>query len=269
MTSLYRIAKNSLTGATSPFWLSDFGKLKITFPTLIQYFGKDLFKIQPSLYYTHSNIEYHSLFTKDLNLKGLLTKEFTLKIQHLYNNLYDVLSQNYADGEKIKVTFHIEKSLGLGYSTKIYESLTVEMRRKFDVLMGKGQNSLTLIIRKDGDRVINDGDFRKFIASITFYLVMFNAFAAIKDDGSSGYKLFASQKMIYNSDFVTGLYSKDNTQYRLTLEGLQIYNNWGNIWNQEEGEKVWDYEDCWPIYLLEDALDFVDHFRDGIRPLEK
>lgn len=268
-TKIYKIASGNLRGATKDFWSSNFGKLTLTYPTLTQYFGKDFFKIQPSLRYREYNIR-EVIGTKDLDLNGLLTSEFIHKVQHLYNNFYTVLSQNYKDGEQIKATFHIEKSLGLGDKTKIFNSLPAAMKTKFNALMGTGQNSLSLTIRKDANGVINDAEFREFISSITFYLVMFNAFVAIGDD-SSGYKLFASQRKIYNNDFITGLYAKDNSKYKLNPEGLQILNNWAAMWNQEGGRIVWNYEDCWPIYLLDDALDLVneDVFRDGVRALER
>ena len=118
---------------------------------------------------------------------------------------------------------------------------------------------------------MNDVEFKEFVASIVFYLVMFNAFVFIGDE-VSGYKLFATQRKIYNDDYIKGLYSKDNINSKLSQIGQQIYNTWRLQWNQEDGRKVWNFEDCWPISLLEDARElitlFENNYRIRIRPLE-
>ncbi|MFX1479830.1 MAG: hypothetical protein ACFFCI_17065 [Promethearchaeota archaeon] len=257
----YRISDLlSRSGETLPFWQGSFGELHLTYPTLTRYFGNDFYEIQPALYYRQYNIE-NIIHSKDLNLQFLLTSEFRDRIQHLSRNLYDLLSQNYNNNEEIKVTFHIEKFLGLGQKTKIYNSLTDGDRQKFADLIGRNHNSMTFTIQKQDGTVVNDVEFREFVLSITFYLVMFNAFGIIGDD-VSGYKLFATQRKIYNDDYITGLYSKDNLNSKLSTEGQQIYTTWLGQWNQEQGETVWNLEDCWPIYLLDDATDFITFFEN-------
>jgi len=100
---------------------------------------------------------------------------------------------------------------------------------------------------------------------------MFNAFVFIGDE-VSGYKLFASQRKIYNNDYITGLYSKDNTKSRLSQDGLDIYTAWQVQWNQDDRRTVWNFEDCWPIFLLEDGKELITFFENTynirIRPLE-
>ncbi len=101
---------------------------------------------------------------------------------------------------------------------------------------------------------------------------MFNAFGIIGDD-NLGYRLFATQRKLYNNDYITGLYSKDNLKTRLSPVGQQIYNGLQAQWNQDdEGRTVWNLEDCWPIYLFEDVRDLITFFQDTynvrIRPLE-
>lgn len=272
--NLYKIAKDRLGGVTEPFLSSDkFGKLPITYSTLTRYFGNDFHKIQPALYYREYNIN-KIIHSRDLSLQHLLTSEnskFIHNVQHLYKDLCDILSDNYENNEEIKATFHIEKSLGLGYKTKIYNSLTAEVRRKFADLIGRNHNSLFFTIRKQDGNVVNDAEFREFVLSITFYLVMFNAFVFIGDE-VSGYKLFASQRKIYNNDYITGLYSKDNTKSRLSQDGLDIYTAWQVQWNQDDRRTVWNFEDCWPIFLLEDGKELITFFENTynirIRPLE-
>ncbi|MBY8990142.1 MAG: hypothetical protein KGD58_05265 [Candidatus Lokiarchaeota archaeon] len=206
-----------------------------------------------------------------MSLQHLVTKDYEHKINHLYDNLYTTLSGNYENNQEIKVTFHVEKSLGLGQKTKISNSLTSGILDKFGDLIAENHNSMTFTIRKQDGNVVNDAEFREFVLNIAFYLVMFNAFGIIGDE-ISGYKLFATQRKIYNNDYITGLYSRDNTKSRLDNDGQQIYNAMQDAWNQEGGNPVWALEDCWPIYLLDDARElirfFENKFRIRIRPLE-
>lgn len=270
---LYKIAGDNLRGATSSFLRSDqFGKLPITHSTLTRYFGNDFYKMQPALYYREYNIN-NIKHSKDLSLQHLLTAEFKDKIQNLFANFYVALSQNYDDNKVIKATFHVEKSLGLGEKTKIWNSLPDQLKTKFADLIAKGHNSLSFTIRKQGGVVSNYAEFREFVLAITFYTVMFNAFVFVGGQDSSSYKLFATQRKIYNNDYITGLYSKDNAKARLNPDGQQVYNEWQDQWNQDdEGRTVWNFEDCWPIYLLDDAKELITYFESvynvRIRPLE-
>lgn len=272
----YRISDlEARSGKTLPFWKGDFGELHLTYPTLTHYFGNDFYKIQPALYYREYNIN-NIIHSKDLSLQHLLAVEnskFIHNIDHLYKKLYDVLKDNYGNNEEIKATFHMEKSMGLGEKTKIYNSLATKFKKLFADLIPKNHNSLSFTMRKhDGGKVVNDAEFKRFVLSITFYLVMFNAFGIIGDD-NLGYRLFATQRKLYNNDYITGLYSKDNLKTRLSPVGQQIYNGLQAQWNQDdEGRTVWNLEDCWPIYLFEDVRDLITFFQDTynvrIRPLE-
>ncbi len=90
---------------------------------------------------------------------------------------------------------------------------------------------------------------------------MFNAFAIIGDN-VSGYKLFATQRKIYNNDYITGLYPQNlPASTSLNQDGELIYNTMQAQWNEENGETVWNFEDCWPIFLLDDALDLYNIFK--------
>lgn len=260
---LYKIAKDSLTGATSSFLKSDqFGKLPITYSTLTRYFGNDFHKIQPALYYREYNLR-KILGRKDLSLSYLLTKEFVNKIRHLYNNLYTLFSNNYDNNEEIKATFHFEKSLGFGEKTRIQNALPENILNKFNDLIDGPYLGITLT--KQNGEIVNEAEFRAYVVSIAFYLVMFNAFVFIGDK-DSGYTLFASQRKIYNNDYITGLYSR-NEEAKLSQTGEQVYNTWQAQWNQEDGKTVWNFEDCWPIFLLEDARELIKFFENtyGVR----
>jgi hypothetical protein len=249
----YRISKDR----SLPFWASnEFGRLQLTYPTLTQYFGNDFFTIQPALYYRHFNI--WKTGSKDLSLNHLLTElDFKHKSQHLYQNLKDILSQNYKDNEEITATFHIETMSGFSEESTIDQVI----KEKFSDLIEEDKNSLKFTIRKQGDNILNEAEFDAFILSITFYLVMFNAFVFIGDEASS-YTLFASQRKIYNNDYLVGLDSarKMPSYVKLSQTGEQIYNTWQTQWNQDDGRPVWNIEDCWPIYLLDDARGLIDFF---------
>jgi hypothetical protein len=168
------------------------------------------------------------------------------------------LSENYGDNEMITVDFHVESSLGLGDKTKLKSVLTNDIRsNKFGDLVGKFY-TLKFMMSKEGEELLNDFEFREFIASITFYMVMFNAVALIGDT-NAGYTLFASQRRIYDDNYMVGLYSKDNINAHLNQKGRNIYNLWNAEWNSDEhDQEVWRYQDCWPIYMLDDARDLIN-----------
>ena len=93
---------------------------------------------------------------------------------------------------------------------------------------------------------------------------MFNAIVFIGDVGS-GYSLFASQRKIYNNDYLTGLYPVGlSSNIVLSPTGEQIFNAQQAQWNVDDGKPVWNREDCWPIYLLDDAQDLSAIFRLGL-----
>jgi hypothetical protein len=269
--NLYKIAPDNLRGATSPFLMSNqFGKLPITYSTLVHYFGNDLYKIQPALYYKEYNIN-NILHSNHLDLQQILTT-LGQKIDHLYTNLYNLLRDNYDNNEEIRIIFHYEKALGLGQVTKISRSLPKATLDKFADLIEGDNNYLYFTIRKQGNEVVNDEEFREFVLSTVFYLTAFNAFAFIGDD-SSDYKLFATQRKLHSNEYVRGLYSTNNAKYRLSDKGQQIYDQWQRHWNEDNGSPVWNLEDCWPIHLLGDARELITFLRNrygtGIQPLEQ
>jgi len=161
---------------------------------------------------------------------------------------------------ELKATFHIEQSLGLGGHTRITKALTDNVQNRFEDLI-RG-TSLSFTLRKDGENIINEASFREFVASIVFYLVMFNAIVFIGEK-DTGYGLFASQRKIYNNDYIRGLYARDEVStIRLGDVGDQIYAIWHTQWNREGRTEVWHFEDCWPIFLLDDARGLITFFRD-------
>ncbi len=190
----------------------------------------------------------------------MLDSGFKEKIHHLYNNLYTILSENYEDNEIISVDFHIEKSLGFGRHTRICDALINDIRsNKFGDLVND-KYSLKYTISKDGGELLNEFEFREFVTSITFYMVMFNAVALIGDK-NAGYSLFASQRRIYYNNYIVGLYAKDNINAHLNRKGINIYSLWKDNWNSDEhDQEVWRYQDCWPIYLLDDARELINYF---------
>lgn len=271
--NLYKITKDSIRGTTAPFLTSnEFGKLPITSSTLTRYFGNDFYKIQPALYYREYNIRNQRHGSKDLSLQQLLTEEFVHKVRNLRSNFYDILSESYNGNEVIKATFHIEKAQGLGQRTKIYNSLPADIKLKFNELFSENSNSQTFTIRKLGGKVLNSVNLREFATNIAFYLVMFNAMVFI-GDYNSGYKLFATQRKIYNDDYITGLYARDNAKAKLDAKGTLMYNEWQGKWNLDDRKTMWNPEDCWPIYLLDDAKELITFFENkfggSIKPLEK
>lgn len=94
---------------------------------------------------------------------------------------------------------------------------------------------------------------------------MFNAFVFV-GDRDTGYTLFASQRKIYNDEYITGLFANDELiTTKLNQRGKQIYNDWNIQWNREGGRIIWDFEDCWPIFLLDDARDLITYFETRYR----
>ena len=265
--NLYQITAGNLGGTSKPFWLgSQYGKLPLTSATLTHYFGNDYYTIQPSLYYRYYNINSirHS---DDLSLQYLLTSEFKGKIQHLFTNFYSILSENYQNGDEITATFHVEKSLGFGEKSKMRYAFTKYIREtKFGDLIGDKNYLLKFSLNKQGSEIINDFEFREFVASIALYMVMFNAFVFIGDK-DAGFSLFATQRKLYDNEYIRGLYTSDVPTSRLSSTGQQIYNTWGAKWNEDTktGRTIWNYEDCWPIYLLDDARGLIDYFEDRYR----
>lgn len=74
-------------------------------------------------------------------------------------------------------------------------------------------------------------------------------------------------RKIYKNDYLVGLDSANKlpNYVKLSQTGEQIYNTWQTQWNQDGGRPVWNIEDCWPIYLLDDARGLIDFFRDKYR----
>jgi hypothetical protein len=226
------------------------------------YFGNDYFKIQPALYYRQYNIEHGSI---DLSVDQLLTTEFKHKIQHLVSNLYNILSESYNNGDSVSAQFHIEKSTGLGEGSRIDKSLYTQYRNKYNDLIQKNLHSLHFIMDKQGDLIVNEYEFRSFVVSIALYLVFFNAIVLVGDK-NSGFSLFASQRKIYNDDYMIGLYVNNlPVSTRLNQKGQQIFTSWRDQWNQENEQNVWNFEDCWPIFMLPDARTLIRYFETRYR----
>ncbi|MHA1670080.1 MAG: hypothetical protein ACTSV5_05805 [Promethearchaeota archaeon] len=179
-------------------------------------------------------------------MQCLLTSEFKDKIQHLFTNFYMILSLNYKNNDKITATFHTEKSLGFGEKSKISSAFTKYLREtKFGDLIGENNYLLKFSLEKQGNEIINDFEFREFVASIVFYMVMFNAFVFIGDK-YAGYNLFASKRKLYDNEYIRGLHASGALTSKLSSIGQQIYNTWSSQWNQDAKtrETVWNFENC-------------------------
>ncbi len=262
--SKIQITNRLLSGITSSFWLNPmYGDINLDYYTFIKYFGNDFSRIQPALYYTQTNL----LKTpQPLSVNQLFTSEFKVKVDHLFTNFYNILSSKYDDGQKLTAFFHKEDSLGFHAKSRISESLDKSILKKFDdYILG---TSLSFQFEKEGGKIMNDEEFRQFIASICFYLVMFNAQVFIKEGSkrsSASYSLFASQRDLFDRSYIVGLSSRDITSnFHLSDTGNQILDEWNLDWNTKNGVIVWNFGDCWPIYLFGDARDliskFIDHF---------
>ncbi|KKN53039.1 hypothetical protein LCGC14_0606280 [marine sediment metagenome] len=209
---------------------------------LTQFFGNDFSTIQPALYYTERNLQdnvAHTGYRKPL-LSDILTSEFIAGIDHLYGKFYNALS-TYTDGEKLTVTFHQDTSHGIHENSLLSKALPEEISEKFNDLLGKDANSLSIVIQKESGsgKLLNEEEFQHFISDIVFYLVMFNSIALIQEiDGNYG--LIASQRELFTADYIFQL---NNPQ--LSETGHQILNMYQSEWNKNEEDKiVWNYGDC-------------------------
>ncbi|MFO7797005.1 MAG: hypothetical protein ACQERB_00100 [Promethearchaeati archaeon] len=110
--------------------------------------------------------------------------------------------------------------------------------------------------------IVNKRELHQFIASITFYLVVFNSQVFIKEGSKhsrADYALFASQRELFYDNEITGLSSKGIGSRQLSPTGLSIMSIWGDKWNRDAGGRiVWNYGDCWPIYMFDDCLGIID-----------
>jgi hypothetical protein len=93
---------------------------------------------------------------------------------------------------------------------------------------------------------------------------VFNAQVFIKEGSkraSAPYSLFASQRELFDRNYIIGLGARDTTaNIRLSAKGEEILNEWKAVWNMKNGKIVWDFRDCWPIYLFSDARVLIDWF---------
>jgi hypothetical protein len=255
----HKITSGNIRGNTRTFWQSDnYGKVTLDYATLSQFFGKDFHKIQPSLYYTYYNLENHP---QALSIEGLFTKKFMDKADHLYNNYYKILSSEYKDGVKLTARFHKEDSQGLHKGTTLKSIL----RGEFTSLL-KG-TSLSYTVSKQGNIITNLEELHRFIVNIVFYQIFFNSIVFIQD--GSNYGLFTSQREIFGDGYITGVSAHSqrlSTSVVLSAKGLSILEKWSNKWNREEnkndGRIIWDFGDCWPVYLFEDALRLIETFNN-------
>jgi len=172
--------------------------------------------------------------SQPLDVKTLLTPEFKEKINHLYNNFYDILSSKYEDGQRLTVSFHQDTIGGIYLKSKLAEVIT-----GFDDLIQGDSFSFTF--QKQGDAIRNLEEFKTFIASITFYLVMFNSIALIQES-SSLYGLIVSQRELFTANYI---YELDGGSSQLSATGQQILGTYQLGWNiNDEGRIVWNYGDC-------------------------
>jgi hypothetical protein len=190
--------------------------------------------------------------------------DFKQKFNHLYTKYHETFSDAYKDNEVITATFHKEDNLGISDETRIDRTLDSGIKEKFRDLNVHRGHSLKFTIRKDGEgNVLNYEDFNSFVASIVLYQVLFNAFVFVGDK-DTGCTLFASQRKIYNNDYLVSLYDGGiPSYYRLGTRGEEIYDTMHSQWNLKEGRPVFNLEDCWPIYLLNDAKDLISVFKLG------
>lgn len=93
---------------------------------------------------------------------------------------------------------------------------------------------------------------------------MFNSIALIQE--SSGlYGLIASQRELFSANYI---YELDGGSSQLSAAGQQILATYQSGWNINDEERImWNYGDCWPIYLFTDAREligwFSNRFLDG------
>lgn len=251
-------------------WERSLGKISLDYPTMTTYFGKDLSLIQPTLKYTERNLQPGQTLRgiQPLSVSELLTSQFKEKIDHLYNNLYQSLSTNYRDGDQLTVEFHQDTSHGIYRNTEEDNSLlgftlSTEALTKFrNLISNKEHNSLSITIQEQSGEIINEEEFNTFIASITLYLVLFNAKALIQENGGS-YGLIASQRELLDADYIFQLGVSE-----LSDTGKQILATYQSSWNlNDENRILWNYGDCWPIYLFNDAKTLIawfnTHFLSG------
>ncbi|KKL59438.1 hypothetical protein LCGC14_2215360, partial [marine sediment metagenome] len=234
------------------------GLVTLNYGTISQFFGKYFSTIQPALYYTERNLQdniAHVGYGQPLNVPDLLTSEFIGKIDHLNNNFYEILSTKYGDGERLTVTFHQDTSNGIRADSVLSEVLPKEILEKFNNLFEEETNSISIIIQKQGDTIVNGDEFNVFIASISLYLVLFNSLALIQES-SGKYGIIASQRELFDADYTFQL-----GDVELSMTGQQILASDQTGWNRnDEGKIVWNFGDCWPIYLFNDAGELVPWF---------
>jgi len=86
---------------------------------------------------------------------------------------------------------------------------------------------------------------------------MFNSIALIQE--SSGlYGLIASQRELFTANYI---YELDGGSSQLSAKGQQILATYQSGWNINDEERiVWNYGDCWPIYLFTDARELIKWF---------
>ncbi len=199
-----------------------------------------------------------------------MTEEFKGKINHLKDNLDTILTSKYQDGQKLAVTFYRDTSNGIHdnimvdsnnneYGSLLSYALNGEIKNKFSNLFNdedQDANSLSFIIQKQDGKIINKDEFEQFIQSITFYLVMFNSIGIIQEgagkDGKVG--LIVSQRELHDLSYLFQL-----SALELSPTGQQILSEHQAGWNRDRGNRiVWNYEDCWPINLFNDAPELIN-----------
>jgi len=260
-TDSYLLIDQNLRGISNSFWdQRNYGTLTLDYNAFIQYFGANLHEIQPAFYY---NYKKFLRYGQQLNVESILSREFIGKITHLFNNFYDILSNNYGNGQKLTAEFHIENHLGFNDESRINSMTNEKIIEEFkDLIDGY---TLEFTLNKYDNKILNDNEFQTFIASIVFYMVMFNAQVFIKEgdmNSNGNYGLFASQRELYFNDYIIGI-GKGALDIRSSEIGNQIYNEWNSKWNLEGNELVWDYSDCWPLYLLNDARSMITWFKNN------
>lgn len=240
-------------------WESSLGIISLDYPTMTTYFGRDLSLIQPALRYTVRNLDPRQALggIQPLSVSELLTSQFKEKIDHLYNNLYNSLSTSYKDGDQLTVTFHRDTSQGINDNSLLKKTLLQEIRNKFSDLIGGNinENSFSIVLDKQSGKLMNEKEFNSYIASIVLYLVLFNAKALIQENDGS-YGLIASQRELLGADYIYQLGVNE-----LSDTGKEILSTYQSSWNiNTENRIVWNYGDCWPIHLFNDARALIAWF---------
>lgn len=86
-------------------------------------------------------------------------------------------------------------------------------------------------------------------------MILFNAKALVQENDGK-ISLIASQRELLDADYIFQLGISE-----LSDTGKQILATYQSSWNiNVEGRIVWNYGDCWPIHLFNDARALITWF---------